>query len=187
MTNNNSKLPARPEKLSGSTYKYHWPDSEHATYVTINNYENAPFEIFINTVRSNHSAWIAAFTRTLSAIFRRGESLNFVVDELQQIGDSQGGHFIGKKMVRSEIALIGKILSEHIDNNKNAQEKTQILIEGASFMWKTGEVTWKIDSGGDIIFSCDETEVLYLPYKKAELLTKAIWDSNEHNKDNAEK
>ncbi len=66
----------RSATLAGYTYKLRWPDSEHATYITINdiilNDRRRPFEIFINSKNLEHYAWTVALTRMISAVFRRG-------------------------------------------------------------------------------------------------------------------
>ena len=108
----------RPAELSGRTYKIKWPPSEHAFYITINDYidENGnsrPFEVFINTKDASQQEWLMALTRTLSAIFRRGGDSIFIIKELQEV-QSLGGAWIGKKYVPSLVALIGSVLEDHI-------------------------------------------------------------------------
>ena len=79
----------RPEMLIGSTYKVKTPVSDHAMYVTINDivlnegteYEKRrPFEIFINSKNLDHYQWIVALTRIISAVFRKGGDVTFLVD-----------------------------------------------------------------------------------------------------------
>ena len=76
----------RPAKLTGSTYKLRWVDSEHALYITINDMEEAgqrrPFEVFISSANMEHFAWVVALTRMISAVFRRGGEVGFVAEEL---------------------------------------------------------------------------------------------------------
>ncbi|MFT5787679.1 MAG: ribonucleoside-diphosphate reductase alpha chain, partial [Ascidiaceihabitans sp.] len=75
----------RPEALEGNTYKVKWPDSEHAIYITINDVihggHRRPFEVFINSKNMEHFAWTVALTRMISAVFRRGGDISFVVEE----------------------------------------------------------------------------------------------------------
>jgi ribonucleoside-diphosphate reductase alpha chain len=75
----------RPEELEGSTYKIKWPDSEHALYITINDLvvggHRRPFEVFINSKNKEHFAWTVALTRMISAVFRRGGDVSFVVEQ----------------------------------------------------------------------------------------------------------
>ena len=80
----------RPEMLLGSTYKIKTPQSEHALYITINDVllnqgteheMRRPYEIFINSKNMDHFQWIVALTRIISAVFRKGGDVTFLVDE----------------------------------------------------------------------------------------------------------
>lgn len=108
---------ARDAVLSGFTYKLKWPSSDHAIYVTINDtFENGqrrPFEIFINSKNLEHYAWTVALTRMISAIFRRGGDVSFVVEELKAVFDPRGGAWTNGKYVPSLLAAIGDIIEEH--------------------------------------------------------------------------
>ena len=81
--------------LAGFTYKIKWPGSDHALYVTINDIERdgrrRPFEIFINTQNLEHYAWTVALTRMISAVFRRGGDVSFVVEELKACSIRRAG------------------------------------------------------------------------------------------------
>ena len=108
----------RPSTLDGNTYKLKWPDSEHAIYVTINdiivNDKRRPFEVFINSKNMEHFAWTVCLTRMISAVFRRGGDVSFVVDELKAVFDPRGGAWVGGKYIPSILAAIGGILEEHM-------------------------------------------------------------------------
>ena len=108
----------RPEALPGSTYKIRWPESEHAIYVTINDIvrdgRRQPFEIFINSKNMEHYAWTVALTRMMSAVFRRGGDVSFIVEELKAVFDPRGGQWIGGHYVQSILALIGSVIEEHL-------------------------------------------------------------------------
>ena len=108
----------RPSTLDGNTYKLKWPDSEHAIYVTINdiivNDMRRPFEVFINSKNMEHFAWTVGLTRMISAVFRRGGDVSFVVDELKAVFDPRGGAWVGGKYIPSILAAIGGILEEHM-------------------------------------------------------------------------
>jgi Ribonucleotide reductase, alpha subunit len=101
----------RPQELEGATYKLKWPDSEHAIYITINDLVVAghrrPFEIFINSKNMEHFAWTVALTRMISAVFRRGGDVTFVVEELKAVFDPRGGAWMQGKYVPSILAAIG--------------------------------------------------------------------------------
>ena len=114
----------RPEVLIGSTYKVKTPMSDHAMYVTINDivlnqgteYEKRrPFEIFINSKNLDHYQWIVALTRIMSAVFRKGGDVAFLVDELKAVFDPRGGYWQpGGKFMPSIIAELGYIVEKHL-------------------------------------------------------------------------
>ena len=108
----------RPNTLDGNTYKLRWPDSEHAIYVTINdiivNDQRRPFEVFINSKNMEHFAWTVGLTRMISAVFRRGGDVSFVVDELKAVFDPRGGAWVSGKYIPSILAAIGGVLEEHM-------------------------------------------------------------------------
>ncbi len=108
----------RPEELEGNTYKVKWPDSEHALYITINdivlNGHRRPFEVFINSKNMEHFAWTVALTRMVSAVFRRGGDVSFVVEELKAVFDPRGGAWMGGKYIPSILAAIGGVIEQHM-------------------------------------------------------------------------
>jgi hypothetical protein len=116
----------RPETLIGSTFKIKSPLFEHALYVTINDivlnagtkYEQRrPFEIFINSKNMDHFQWIVALTRILSAVFRKGGDVTFIVEELKAVFDPRGGYFrAGGVYMPSIVAEIGSVLEQHMKN-----------------------------------------------------------------------
>ncbi len=108
----------RPEALEGHTYKLKWPGSEHAIYVTINdtviNGHRRPFEIFINSKNMEHFAWTVALTRMISAVFRRGGDVSFVVEELKAVFDPRGGAWVQGRYIPSILAAIGGVIEQHL-------------------------------------------------------------------------
>nr|WP_319249224.1 adenosylcobalamin-dependent ribonucleoside-diphosphate reductase [uncultured Celeribacter sp.] len=108
----------RPQQLEGNTYKLKWPDSEHAIYVTINDIVHGghrrPFEIFINSKNMEHFAWTVALTRMISAVFRRGGDVSFVVEELKAVFDPRGGAWMKGKYIPSILAAIGGVIETHL-------------------------------------------------------------------------
>ncbi len=108
----------RPEALPGRTYKLRWPESDHAIYVTINDIvqdgRRRPFEIFINSKNMEHYAWTVGLTRMISAVFRRGGDVAFVVEELKAVFDPRGGGWIEGKYVPSLLAAIGGVIERHM-------------------------------------------------------------------------
>ncbi|WP_335947503.1 adenosylcobalamin-dependent ribonucleoside-diphosphate reductase [Salipiger bermudensis] len=108
----------RPQALEGQTYKLKWPDSEHAIYLTINDIivggHRRPFEVFINSKNMEHYAWTVALTRMISAVFRRGGDVSFVVEELKAVFDPRGGAWVQGKYIPSILAAIGGVIERHL-------------------------------------------------------------------------
>ena len=108
----------RPAALEGATYKIKWPGSEHAIYITINDIvqggHRRPFEVFINSKNMEHFAWTVALTRMISAVFRRGGDVSFVVEELKAVFDPRGGAWMQGKYVPSILAAIGAVIERHM-------------------------------------------------------------------------
>ncbi len=114
----------RPEMLMGSTYKVKTPLSDHALYITINDIVlnpgtehelRRPFEVFINSKNMDHFQWIVALTRIISAVFRKGGDVTFLVEELRSVFDPRGGYFKrGGKYMPSLVAEIGDVIEDHL-------------------------------------------------------------------------
>jgi len=119
------ELVERPDMLLGSTYKISVPDhiSEHSLFITINDIVlnpgtdhelRRPFEVFINSKSLEHFQWIVALTRIMSAVFRKGGDVTFLVEELRSVFDPKGGYWNNGKYVPSLIAEIGDIIEKHL-------------------------------------------------------------------------
>ena len=120
----------RSQSLPGYTYKLKWPDSDHAIYVTLNDIiqdgRRRPFEIFINSKNLEHYAWTVALTRMISAVFRRGGDVSFVVEELKAVFDPRGGQWMDGRYVPSLLAAIGGIIEQHMID-------TGFIVQGERF------------------------------------------------------
>lgn len=108
----------RPEAIPGKTYKVRWPASDHAMYITVNDViqdgRRRPFEVFINSKSMEHYAWTVALTRMISAVFRRGGDVSFVVEELKAVFDPRGGYWVQGRYVPSLLASIGDVIEQHL-------------------------------------------------------------------------
>ena len=108
----------RPGSLTGLTYKINWPESDHGIYITINDIVQdgrvRPFEVFINSKNVDHFAWTVALTRMISAVFRRGGDVSFVVEELKAVFDPRGGYWVEGRYVPSLLAAIGEVIEKHM-------------------------------------------------------------------------
>lgn len=155
----------RPEMLVGATYKIKTPQSEHALYVTINDMVlnhgtkheiRQPFEIFINSKNMDHFQWVVALTRVISAVFRKGGDVTFLVDEMKAVFDPQGGYFKpgGGGFMPSIVAEIGHALESHMkmiglikEEKMPAAQREMILAKRAEYDNLKGEA--KGEDNGD--------------------------------------
>jgi len=145
----------RPDTLIGATYKIKSPLFEHALYVTINDivlnegtdYElRRPFEIFINSKNMDHFQWIVALTRIMSAVFRKGGDVTFLVEELKAVFDPRGGYFkAGGVYMPSIVAELGAIIEQHLksiglihDPELSAEQRKMIAEKRAAYEARTG-------------------------------------------------
>jgi len=146
----------RPEMLVGSTYKIKTPLSEHALYVTINDIVlnqgtehelRRPFEVFINSKNMDHFQWIVALTRIISAVFRKGGDVTFLVEELRSVFDPKGGYFKkGGKYMPSLVAEIGEVIDAHLrmiglirDDGLDDTQKAFLAAKRAEYEKKSGQ------------------------------------------------
>lgn len=140
----------RPEYLVGATYKIKSPLVEHAMYVTINdivlnhgtNHEmRRPFEVFINSKNMDHFQWVVAITRIMSAVFRKGGDVTFLVEEMKAVFDPRGGYFkAGGVYMPSIVAEIGSVVEEHlkaigmiVDNELSEAQRALIAEKRAAY------------------------------------------------------
>ena len=157
----------RPEELLGRTYKIKWLDSDHAFYITINDIEKdgrrRPFEIFINSKNMEAYAWALALTRMISAVFRRGGDVSFVVDELKAIFDPRGGQWMSGRYVPSLLAAIGEVIERHLveigflgQRGPSIFPDAQVPVEGARarFCPRCGDASFVKLEGCDSCLSC---------------------------------
>jgi len=127
----------RPGELPGKTYKLQWPESDHAIYITLNDIVDdsgrvRPFEIFINSKNMEHYAWTVALTRMISAVFRRGGDISFVVEELKAVFDPRGGQWMGGKYVPSLLAALGGVIETHLIDIGFLQSPGELADPGAA-------------------------------------------------------
>ena len=159
---------SRPEELPGRTYKLHWPESDHAIYVTLNDIvqdgRRRPFEVFINSKNMEHYAWTVALTRMISAVFRRGGDVSFVVDELKAVFDPRGGQWMEGRYVPSLLAALGEVIERHMidigflpsDEAPAPQVEAKRAVVGGRLRQcpKCGQASLIRQEGCDICTSC---------------------------------
>lgn len=168
----------RPEVLLGSTYKIKSPLVEHALYVTINDIvlngsteheQRRPFEIFINSKSMEHFQWIVALTRIMSAVFRKGGDVTFLVDEMKAVFDPKGGYFkAGGVYMPSLVAELGSIVEQHLksigllqDPLLSEQQRKVLAEKRRSYVQRTTAAvelmsTESVDAAQDIAVPGDE-------------------------------
>tara|TARA_B100001063_G_C16710640_1_gene527806 strand:- start:227 stop:907 length:681 start_codon:yes stop_codon:yes gene_type:complete len=146
----------RPDFLLGSTYKIKPPVSEHALYITINDIilnedtdheTRRPYEVFINSKSMEHYQWVIALTRVISAVFRKGGDITFMIEELSSVYDPNGGYYKkGGVYMPSLVAEISSVIEKHmkaiglIETEELSDHTKQILAEKkAQFEQKTAE------------------------------------------------
>ncbi|HJS45416.1 MAG TPA: adenosylcobalamin-dependent ribonucleoside-diphosphate reductase [Rhizomicrobium sp.] len=155
----------RPEALLGRTYKIKWLDSDHAFYITINDIEKdgrrRPFEVFINSKNMEAYAWALALTRMISAVFRRGGDVSFVVDEMKAIFDPRGGQWMNGRYVPSLLAAIGEVIERHMIEigflvPRESGFVPEVPVEGARARYcpRCGDASFVKLEGCDSCLSC---------------------------------
>ncbi|MBS0383686.1 MAG: NrdJb [Proteobacteria bacterium] len=157
----------RPEILIGATYKIKSPLFEHALYVTINDIvlnagtefeSRRPFEIFINSKNMDHFQWIVALTRIMSAVFRKGGDVTFLVEELKAVFDPRGGYFkAGGVYMPSIVAELGNIIEAHLkmigllkDSELSDAQKKLIAEKRAAYERKSAKKNSEIGTAGEM-------------------------------------
>lgn len=155
----------RPDTLRGNTYKIKTPLTEHALYVTINDillnegtkHEKwRPFEIFINSKNMDHFQWVVALTRVISAVFRKGGDVIFLVEELRSVFDPRGGYFKKGKYTPSLVADIGDVIECHLkeigmikSEEMDEHRKKMLADKRAEYESKTMKVDLNDDTTSD--------------------------------------
>jgi hypothetical protein len=167
----------RPEVLIGSTYKIKSPLVEHAMYVTINDIvlnagteheSRRPFEVFINSKSMEHFQWIVALTRIMSAVFRKGGDVTFLVEEMKAVFDPKGGYFkAGGVYMPSLVAELGMIIEDHLksigmmhDPEMSEHQRALIAEKRRAYEQrskKNSEVATAGEMGGAMVDSVDDS------------------------------
>lgn len=111
----------RADVISGPTYKVtiETPERTHRVYVTINDQDGKPFEIFIRTDNPQLYEWVNAVTILITRLLRVGFPLAEIAAELQTIhSGSTSMHFLpGGARCISMVARIGTVLERHARNS----------------------------------------------------------------------
>jgi len=161
---------SRPEQLNGKTYKIRWPNIDAPFYLTFNWYEEngrkIPFEMFINSKSIVHAEWIAALTRLVSSVFRRGGNIKFLVEELEQVHSPGGGQFLNERYIPSLVAMIGATLARFL-TDIGYLEKGEIIApspkpeEGLPVLKLPTTSTVIVNNMGEVCPQCNQPSLFY--------------------------
>ena len=155
----------RPDFLLGTTYKIKPPIAEHAMYITINDIllnedtdheSRQPYEVFINSKSMEHFQWVIALTRVISAVFRKGGDVTFLVEELRSVYDPNGGYFKkGGVFMPSLVAEIGAVIEKHLkaiglmESEEMSETTKRILAEKRAEFEASHSTATNDDKAGD--------------------------------------
>lgn len=110
-----SKLAKRPGVMQGKTYKIKWPSREGALYITINDLDGRPYEIFVNSRSAENAEWITALTRMISSVMRQTSDIKFIPEELMQVASAHDGQWVNQRHFASLVAYLGYVIKCHIE------------------------------------------------------------------------
>ena len=128
--------------LVGKTYKVKPVTCNNSYYITLNSQvvggKAYPREIFVSSKDIEHFEYLAALTRLISAIFRRGGDVSFIVEELSDSPNPRGGYWgkdrkTGKgKYYNSVLGEIGAVIQEYLDdlnveNSETVEEAVEMI------------------------------------------------------------
>ncbi len=153
----------RAQVLTGKTYKIaksHLSDS--ALYVTLNDHEGLPFEIFLNSKETRHQQWIVALTRVISAIFRKGGDCTFLIEELKSIHDPKGGYFRKGHYVPSLVSEIGEILEQHFTGLGLYQKDESLAVAAQAMVKEKMEKKEDVTSKMQICQKCEQKSAILM-------------------------
>jgi hypothetical protein len=96
----------------------------------------------------DHFQWIVALTRIISAVFRKGGDVTFLVEELRSVFDPRGGYFKkGGKYMPSLVAEIGDVIEDHLQKigllkrDKLDEQQQQLIDEKRRAIVKSDDST----------------------------------------------
>ena len=148
---------SRGPVLSGKTYKIEKSAQfESALYVTLNDLDGTPFEIFLNSKDMKHSQWVTTLTRVISAVFRKGGDCTFLIEELRSVVDPNGGYFRKGRFIPSLVSEIGDVLEQHL-TELGLYQRDESLAVAAREMVKE-----KLEKKGQKCDKCGESSVILM-------------------------
>lgn len=134
----------RPQVLNGRTYKINVPENilSAALYLTINDItlnegteheSRQPFEVFFTSKDTKAFQWVSALSLLISAVFRKGGDVLFLIDELKSVTDPNGGYFhqLSHGIMPSIVAHVGYAIEEHFKYLGLIKTEAMVPISGA--------------------------------------------------------
>lgn len=123
----------RPQKLAGATYE--WPTPLGKAFITVNDYDGEPIEVFINIGKagSDISAMSEALGRLATLFLKHAgmktsdEKVQMLVKHLSDIGGSTSVGF-GANRISSVPDALAKTLKVHVEDSQRSQG-VQITID----------------------------------------------------------
>ncbi len=171
------ELAARPETLTGVTYKVKWPSLQSSIYLTINqNTQGKPFEVFISSRSGKNAEWMTSLTLMISAIMRMSDDVVFIARELQQVVSAHDSAWIDGTYYGSLVARIGKVMEEHfvtvgvIENDEPEPKPVQIdmpdvaqeILAHVENAKGTGTHVLDVEGAGGVCSNCGAPALVYL-------------------------
>jgi len=162
----------RPLVVDAKVYKLKSAFVKNSVFVTLSymseNNKIRPVEIFINSKDLARSHEYVILTRLISAVFRRGADVMFILEELQGILDPEGGRFKEGNYYHSLYAEIAEVIQNFFyDVGILDRPKENTITNDGSFNKQENEQnknfkicpacnskTLKVESGCDVCVQC---------------------------------
>ncbi len=166
--------------LVGKTYKIKPTVSGSSYYITLNSQvvggKSYPREIFISSKDVEHFEYLATITRLISAIFRRGGDISFIVEELQAVHSPTESYWgkdrkTGKgKYYNSILGEVGAVIQEFLEGlNVENSETVHVTLSSSDPYVENGVVVTPVsltsavlDCGADSLGYVEEGETVYI-------------------------
>ena len=162
----------RPEVVDAKVYKLKSAFVKNSVFVTlsyiIEDEKIRPVEIFINSKDLSRSHEYVILTRLISAVFRRGSDVMFILEELQGILDPEGGRFKEGNYYHSLYAEIAEVIQNFfydvgilktpeentIPNDGVVEKQDNSYNENFKICPTCNSKTLKVENGCDVCVQC---------------------------------
>ena len=166
------ELLTRPFVVDAKVYKLKSAFVKNSVFVTLSymseNGKIRPIEIFINSKDLSRSHEYVILTRLISAVFRRGADVMFILEELQGILDPEGGRFKEGNYYHSLYAEIAEVIQNFfydvgvldkpeektLPNDGALEKQYNVQNENFKICPACNSKTLKIENGCDVCVQC---------------------------------